>query len=452
VRYIPHTEGDVQRMLEKIGVASLGELFAPIPGKHRLERPLDLPRAAAEQELLAELKDLAARNASTETHAWFLGAGTYPHFIPSAVDAIASRSEFYTAYTPYQAEISQGTLQAIFEWQTMICGLTGLEVANASMYDGASATAEAALMAMRTTQRSRVVLASTIHPHYRDVVRTYLRGLDAEIVEAPRAARKVRAGQFVIVRVDEEGERIPFTVAEKDPQRGTIAIVFQTVGYSTRQMAKMEVGESLADVLGPLGQPTEVRRHGRVVCVAGGVGIAFIYPEIVAFAEAGNEIVSILGARTKDLLFYVEEIRALSSELHLATDDGSLGRHGVVTDVLRDLLGRGERYDYCIAIGPIPMMRAAVELTKQHDLPTLVSLDPIMVDGTGMCGACRVTVGGEVKFACVDGPDFDGHLVDFDELAKRKRAFVEEEERCRLQAAADTAEEERARSEAEESP
>jgi glycine dehydrogenase subunit 1 len=188
VRYIPHTEGDVQRMLETIGVASLDELFAGVPSKHRLERPLDLPRAASEQELLAELKELAARNASTETHAWFLGAGTYPHFIPSVVDAIASRSEFYTAYTPYQAEISQGTLQAIFEWQTMICALTGLAVSNASIYDGASATAEAALMAMRATRRSRIVLARTLHPHYQEVVRTYLRGLDAEIVEAPRAA------------------------------------------------------------------------------------------------------------------------------------------------------------------------------------------------------------------------------------------------------------------------
>ncbi len=188
MRYIPHTEADVRHMLETIGAASLDEFFAGVPEKHRLERPLDLPRAAGEQELLAELKELAARNASTETHAWFLGAGTYPHFIPSVVDAIASRSEFYTAYTPYQAEISQGTLQAIFEWQTMICALTGLAVSNASMYDGASATAEAALMAMRATRRSRIVIAHTLHPHYQEVVRTYLDGLDAEIVEAPRAA------------------------------------------------------------------------------------------------------------------------------------------------------------------------------------------------------------------------------------------------------------------------
>ena len=188
MRYIPHTEADVRHMLETIGVTSLDEFFAGVPEKLRLERPLDLPRATGEQELLAELKELAARNASTETHAWFLGAGTYPNFIPSVVDAIASRSEFYTAYTPYQAEISQGTLQAIFEWQTMICALTGLEVSNASMYDGASATAEAALMAMRATRRSRIVIARTLHPHYQEVVRTYLDGLGAEIVEAPRAA------------------------------------------------------------------------------------------------------------------------------------------------------------------------------------------------------------------------------------------------------------------------
>jgi ferredoxin--NADP+ reductase len=256
-------------------------------------------------------------------------------------------------------------------------------------------------------------------------------------VEAPRVARKAQAGQFVMVRVDEQGERIPLTIAESDAEKGTIAIVFQAVGYTTRQMARREVGQSLANVLGPLGRPTEVRHYGRVVCVAGGVGVAFIYPEVKAFAEAGNEIISILGARSQDLLFYVDEIRELSAELHLATDDGSRGHHGFVTDVLRGLLERGEQYHYCIAIGPIPMMKATTELTREYDLPTLVSLDPIMVDGTGMCGGCRVTVGGEVKFACVDGPDFDGHLVDFDELAKRKRAFAEEEEKCLLEEAAD---------------
>jgi len=262
-------------------------------------------------------------------------------------------------------------------------------------------------------------------------------------VKAPRVARKARAGQFVMVRVDERGERIPLTIAERHPDKGTIAIVFQALGFSTRQMADLEVGQSLKDVLGPLGQPTEVRRRGRVVCVAGGLGIAFMYPEIVAFAEAGNAITSILGARSKGLLFYVDEIQALSAHVHIATDDGSLGHHGFVTQILAGLLEKGEHFDYCIATGPIPMMRAAVELTKRYDLPTLVSLDPIMVDGTGMCGACRVTVGGEVKFACVDGPDFDGHLVDFDELANRKRAFVEEEERCRLEETADRLEKER---------
>lgn len=266
-------------------------------------------------------------------------------------------------------------------------------------------------------------------------------------VEAPRVARRARPGQFVIIRVDEQGERVPLTIAERDPEKGTLAIVFQGVGFSTRQMAAMEVGDSLADVLGPLGRPTEIRRYGRVVCVAGGLGIAFMFPEITGFAEAGNEIVAILGARSKDLLFYLDEVRAISSEVHIATDDGSLGHHGLVTDVLRQLLDRGERYDYCIATGPIPMMKAAVEVTKEYDIPTLVSLDPIMVDGTGMCGACRVTVGGEVKFACVDGPDFDGHQVDFDELAKRKRAFAEEEEVCRLEAEADRLEQQRGQSE-----
>jgi ferredoxin--NADP+ reductase len=247
-------------------------------------------------------------------------------------------------------------------------------------------------------------------------------------VEAPRVARKAKAGQFVILRVDEQGERIPLTIADRDPERGTVTIVFQAVGFTTRQLAQKEPGDSIPDLLGPLGRPTEVRRYGRVVCVAGGVGIAFIYPEIKAFAEAGNQVTSILGARTGDLLFFVDEIRGLSESLHIATDDGSLGHHGLVTDVLRKLLEGGEHFDYCIAIGPLPMMRATTALTKEFGLPTLVSLDPIMVDGTGMCGGCRVTVGGEVKFACVDGPEFDGHLVDFDELAKRKRAFFEEEQ------------------------
>jgi glycine dehydrogenase subunit 1 len=194
VRYIPHTEADVRRMLDAIGASSLDALFAVIPDKQRLSRPLDLPAAIGEQELLAELGRRAERNAHAGSHAWFLGAGVYPHFAPSAVDALVSRGEFTTAYTPYQAEISQGTLQAIFEWQTMIADLTGCEVANASMYDGASATAEAALMAMRVTRRSRVVLASTLHPHYREVVRTYLDGLEAELVEAPRGADGRTAG------------------------------------------------------------------------------------------------------------------------------------------------------------------------------------------------------------------------------------------------------------------
>lgn len=266
-------------------------------------------------------------------------------------------------------------------------------------------------------------------------------------IQAPRIARRAKPGQFVIVRVDEQGERIPLTVAERHPDRGAIAIVFQAVGYSTRQMEKMEVGDSLADVLGPLGQPTEIRHYGRVACVAGGLGIAFMFPEITGFAEAGNEIISILGARSKDLLFYVDEIRQLSKQVHICTDDGTAGIHGLVTDILRGLLEKGEHFDYCIATGPLPMMRATVALTKEFNLPTLVSLDPIMVDGTGMCGACRVTVAGQVKFACVDGPDFDGHQVDFDELAKRKRAFFEEEEICRLQLAADKLEQERAKEE-----
>jgi ferredoxin--NADP+ reductase len=256
-------------------------------------------------------------------------------------------------------------------------------------------------------------------------------------VTAPRIARKAAAGQFAVIRVDERGERVPLTIADKNPEAGTITMVFQWAGYTTQRLGQLEVGETLADVLGPLGQPTHIEKYGRVVCVAGGVGIAFLYPQVKAFAEAGNEIVSILAARSADLLFFVDEIRQLSAEVHIATDDGSLGHHGLVTDVLRSLLEAGEHFDHCIAIGPLPMMRAAVALTKEYGLPTLVSLDPIMVDGTGMCGACRVTVGGEVKFACVDGPDFDGHQVDFEELAKRKRAFAHEEKECLMRLEAD---------------
>jgi ferredoxin--NADP+ reductase len=261
-------------------------------------------------------------------------------------------------------------------------------------------------------------------------------------ISAPRVARKAEAGQFLVVRVDEPGERVPLTIAERDPDRGTVAIVFQALGFSTRQMAALDVGDSLADLLGPLGRPTDLRQYGRVACVAGGLGIAFMFPQIQALSEAGNEVTSILGARSKDLLFYIEEIGGLSSEMHVVTDDGSSGRRGLVTDVLRSLLESGQRFDQCFATGPIPMMRATAELTLEYELPTLVSLDPIMVDGTGMCGACRVSVGGEVKFACVDGPDFDGHQVDFDELAKRKRAFAEEEEKCRRETAADMLERE----------
>jgi ferredoxin--NADP+ reductase len=247
-------------------------------------------------------------------------------------------------------------------------------------------------------------------------------------VTAPRIARKARAGQFIILRVDERGERLPLTVADKNPEKGTITIVFQAVGFTTRQLAERNIGDTIPDLLGPLGKPTEVKNYGRVICAAGGVGIAFMYPEVKAFAGAGNELTSVLAARGKDLLFFVDEIKAMSKEFYIATDDGSLGHHGLITDVLRKLFESGTRYDYCIAIGPLPMMRATAALTKEFNVPTLVSLDPIMVDGTGMCGGCRVTVGGETKFACVDGPEFDGHLVDFDELAKRKRTFFEEEQ------------------------
>jgi ferredoxin--NADP+ reductase len=250
-------------------------------------------------------------------------------------------------------------------------------------------------------------------------------------VEAPLVAAKACPGQFIVLRLADHSERIPLTVAEKDPRRGTISLIFQAIGKSTRELAALEPGDRIRDLVGPLGQPSLIENFGRVAAVAGGLGIAFIYPEIRALAEAGNRVTSILGARSADLLFLVEEIEALSDRTLIATDDGSRGRRGLATEVLAGLLEKGERFARCLAVGPLPMMKAACALTRHYELPTEVSLDPIVVDGSGMCGSCRVTVGGETKFACVDGPNFDGHQVDFDELAARKRTFHEQEQ-CSL--------------------
>lgn len=246
-------------------------------------------------------------------------------------------------------------------------------------------------------------------------------------VEAPRVARKTKPGQFVIIRANERGERIPLTVAEANPQEGWIRIYFQVVGKTTAMLAEMQEGDSIADVTGPLGVPTHIERLGTVVCVGGGLGVAVIYPITRAFYEAENHVIGIIGARTKELLILEEEMSSVCHDLYVTTDDGSYGRHGFVTDVLSDLLKERDDIRLVMAIGPVPMMRFVCKTTEPYKVKTMVSLNPIMVDGTGMCGACRVRVGGETKFCCVHGPDFDGHQVDFDELMKRLMMYVSQE-------------------------
>ncbi len=255
------------------------------------------------------------------------------------------------------------------------------------------------------------------------------------VVEAPRVARHALPGQFVIVRVDVGGERIPLTVSDLDEPSGTITLVVQAIGASTQRLAAKRPGETLADVLGPLGAATEIEPYGRVVVVAGGVGAAIALPVARALAGAGNEVVGVVGARTRDALVLIDEMGSVCDQLLVCTDDGSAGRHGLVTDALSDLLDEGG-VDHVFTVGPIPMMSAVAELTRSAAIPTVASLNPIMVDGTGMCGGCRVRVGEETKFACVDGPDFDAHLVDFELLATRNRAYRVFEQ-CRMAELAD---------------
>ncbi|KLU61362.1 dihydroorotate dehydrogenase B (NAD(+)), electron transfer subunit [Peptococcaceae bacterium CEB3] len=246
-------------------------------------------------------------------------------------------------------------------------------------------------------------------------------------VEAPRVAAKVKAGQFVIVRMDEKSERIPLTVMDFNRERGTITIVIQDVGYSSCMINNMREGSSFLDFVGPLGVPSDIENYGTVVCMGGGLGIAPIYPIARALREAGNHVISILGARTADLLILREEMEAVSDEVVIVTDDGSLGTKGYHSTGLDQILAQGHKVQVIWAIGPMVMMRAVANYTKTLGIKTIVSMNPIMVDGTGMCGACRVKVGEETKFACVDGPEFDGHLVDF-ELAMQRLAFYKDEE------------------------
>jgi len=252
-------------------------------------------------------------------------------------------------------------------------------------------------------------------------------------IKAPLVAKKAIAGQFIILRIDEKGERIPLTIADYDRKKGTVTVIFMEVGKTTKQLGTMKVGDFLLNFAGPLGQPSEIEKYGTVVCIGGGVGIAPLYPIVRELKKTGNYVISILGARNEKLLMLEKEIEEFSDELHICTDDGSKGQKGFVSDVLQKLIDYKKKIDIVWAIGPVVMMKVVANLTKKYEIKTLVSLNPIMVDGTGMCGGCRVSVGGETKFACVDGPEFDGHLVDFDNLMLRNRRFIcEEEESCKM--------------------
>ena len=246
-------------------------------------------------------------------------------------------------------------------------------------------------------------------------------------IEAPFVAKKAKAGQFIIFRVDEYGERVPLTIAGYDREKGTVTVIFQKVGLTTKLLGAMNEGDAILDFVGPLGRPTQTEGLKRVCVVGGGVGCAIALPSAQAFKDAGCEVDVIVGFRSKDIVILEDEFRACSDHLYLMTDDGSYGEHGFVTVKLQELLEAGEQYDEVLAIGPIPMMKFVAKTTEPFGVKTIVSLNPIMVDGTGMCGGCRVTVGGEVRFACVDGPDFDGHQVDFAELMNRNSVYRDQE-------------------------
>ncbi len=259
-------------------------------------------------------------------------------------------------------------------------------------------------------------------------------------IHAPFIAKKAKAGQFIIFRIDERGERVPLTIAGYDREKGTVTIIFQKVGFATKALGNLNEGDYIRDFVGPLGKPTPVEGKKKVCVVGGGVGCAIALPSAAAFKEAGAEVTVIIGFRSKDIVILEEEFRAVADNLILMTDDGSYGRHGLVTQPLQQMLESGETFDEVLAIGPVPMMKFVCKTTEPFGVHTSVSLNPIMVDGTGMCGGCRVTVGGETKFACVDGPEFDGHKVDFAELMSRnslyrtREAEVSETHACRMDA------------------
>lgn len=252
-------------------------------------------------------------------------------------------------------------------------------------------------------------------------------------IKAPLVAKKAQAGQFIILRIDEKGERIPLTVADYDSKKETVTIIFMEVGKTTKQLGALNAGDKILNFVGPLGKPSEIKVYGTVVMIGGGVGIAPLYPIVRELKKIGNHVISILGARTAKLLMLEDEIKEHSDEFYVATDDGSKGQTGFVSDVLQKLINEGKKIDMVMAIGPVIMMKVVSGLTRKYNIKTLVSLNPIMVDGTGMCGGCRVSVGSKTLFACVDGPEFDGHLVDFDNLMLRNRRFLSEEEHsCKL--------------------
>ena len=247
-------------------------------------------------------------------------------------------------------------------------------------------------------------------------------------IEAPFVVKNAKAGQFIIFRAEANGERVPLTIADVDKEKGLLTIVYMAVGYSTKKLASLNVGDEIPDIVGPLGVATHVEKLGTIICVAGGYGAAPCYLIAKAFKDAGNKVYMVMGARNKNLIFWQDKMKNACDELFITTDDGTLGRKGFVTGVVEELINK-EKIDEIIAVGPMPMMRAVCNLTKDKQIKTIVSMNPIMVDGTGMCGACRLTVGGETKFACVDGPDFDGHLVDFDEVIARTSIYKEQEKR-----------------------
>ena len=251
-------------------------------------------------------------------------------------------------------------------------------------------------------------------------------------LSAPEIASKVMPGQFVVIMISEKGERIPLTVVEKDTAKGTIKLIFQEAGLTTKMLGAMKTEDSLYSLVGPLGHPTEIKKYGKIIIVGGGVGIAEIYPIAKAFKEAGNNVTTILGARTKELLILENELKKTSDEFYVATDDGSYGRKGFTTDILEELLAKG-KYDLVYSVGPIPMMKRSSIVTKKFNTNTIVSLNAIMVDATGMCGCCRVTVEGKTYFSCVDGPEFDASLVDWEELIKRDKIYDDKEKHiCKL--------------------